>query len=255
MKKMKIFVLFVMVVILASGCASRDYIKKTVQEDPKLMMEILHENRFALLDLIQATVEEEQALEKMNAQKTFLEAPLTPVIQDGRLIEGDVNAPITIVEYSDFLCPYCVRGHKTMNALLAKYPGKIRVVYKHNPLKNGSLGLSVLYEAAVMTYPDKAAKLKDLLFDRQKEVYDVHGQGAVVGEIIKAAGLDLAEMQKAVGNKVVMERVKADMDELASFELQGTPMYVVAGVPVRGAVPLEDFEDTIALVEQARAKK
>lgn len=179
MRKLLI-VCFVLALMTLAGCASRSVIKKTLQDDPQLLMDVLHDQRFELLALIQGTLAEEQALERKKQLEAAAEHPLQPVMRSGLVFKGKAEAPITIFEYSDFLCPFCVRGHATVDALLAKYPEKIRVTYKHNPIKQGALGLAALYEAVAAKDPAKAIALRDLLL-KTKEIYAAKGQGLLWG--------------------------------------------------------------------------
>lgn len=249
MKRLTLFLLSLLL-LTSAGCATKSAIKKTLQEDPALLMEVLHEQRFELLALIQDTLNEEQALARQKQLEAAAANPLAPSMRDGLVIEGKEAAPITVVEYSDFLCPFCVRGHNAMNTLLKKYPERIRVVYKHNPIKQGALGLAALYEAVAAKDPVKATALKNLLFAKQKEIYAAKGQGTVVGDILKSLGLDVKEMEAAAREKDILKHIKLDIEELRSFGMDGTPMYVVGGVPVRGAVPIEEFEAALGLAEK-----
>ncbi len=250
----KFIALFLILLFLATvGCSTKGQILKTFKENPELFMELLRENRFEILNLIQETLQEEQDIKSREQLKDAIANPLAPVLEQGRVIEGDPAAPITIVEYSDFLCPYCVRGHQTMNELLDKYPGKVRLVYKHNPLKKGALGLAALYEAVALKAPQKAAEFKELLFHNQRAIHDAKGKSVVAADLIKEIGLNAKEIQSMALGEEIMGRIQADMKELGSFGMSGTPMYIIGGVPVRGAMPIETFETVIMLLEEHSA--
>src|SRR5690606_15625985 len=75
--------------------------------------------------------QERQEQEQLSAA---IKKPLKPEIRTDEAVSGPSTAPITLVVYSDFECPYCSRGSETVSALLQKYAGKIRFVYKHLPL-------------------------------------------------------------------------------------------------------------------------
>ncbi len=250
----KLAALFLILSFLATGgCSTKSQVLKAVKEDPELLMELLRENRFEILRLIQATLQEEQEIKIKEQLQEAIANPLVPALEQGRVIEGDLTAPITIVEYSDFLCPYCVHGHETMKKLLAKYAGTIRLVYKHNPLKKGSFGLAALYEAVAFKAPQKAAEFKDLLFRNQHAIHNAKDQGSVVDDLIKQLGLNEPEIQSMARSKEIKERIEADIKELSSFGMNGTPMYIIGGVPIRGAMPIENFETVIMLLEEHSA--
>ena len=71
--------------------------------------------------------------EKNRMEEEF-KNPKKPEIGDNRVIFGTKGAPITIVEYSDFQCPYCSKGYNTIKEVMAEYKGKVQVIYKHLPL-------------------------------------------------------------------------------------------------------------------------
>lgn len=251
-----VVLLLVLSTLLPAGCTSRSAVKKTLEEDPELLLEVLRENRFKLLELIQSTIDEEQALARQQQLKAAAANPLDPKLRTSSVVEGDAKAPITIIEYSDFLCPYCVRGHETMNALLDKYPGKIRLVYKHNPIKKGAWSLAALYEAVAEVEPAKATELKNILFSRQEDIHEAgEEQGEVVRAIISELGLDVSQLEGIARSQEVREAIKADTDELHAFNLSGTPMFIVGGVPVRGAVPMDEFEAVIELLQSQEQAK
>ena len=94
---------------------------------------------------------------------------VNPVIEDSRVIVGAKNAPITIVEYSDFECPYCSRGFATVKQLLSEYKGQIRFVFKHLPLDFHPLAkpAALYYEAIALQSHEKAIKFHDKIFENQ----------------------------------------------------------------------------------------
>ena len=91
--------------------------------------------------------QEEQAKEEKERVEHELKNPLVADIQDDRASRGSKDAPITIVEYSDFQCPYCQRGYQTTEEVLKKYGDKIRFVRFVVSAENSDLfSLSVFCE-------------------------------------------------------------------------------------------------------------
>ena len=85
---------------------------------------------------------------------------------------GNQEAPVTIVEYTDLQCPYCVAGSKILKTVMAKYGDSVRVVIKNNPLTvHRQAVLAALYFQAVVNQdPKKALLFQDLVFERQDEL-------------------------------------------------------------------------------------
>ena len=108
---------------------SKEDIKKVIDENPLYFAESF---KGVMIALQQKEGEKEEAeLKKMDS---LFENPLKPDLK-GKFIWAQKGAPITIVEYSDFECSYCSRAAETIKTLLKTYPGKIKFIYKHLPLK------------------------------------------------------------------------------------------------------------------------
>ena len=85
--------------------------------------------------------------------------PKQPVLSLDRVYWGQSDAPITIVEYSDFECPYCARGYRTIKDLMAEYGDSVRLLYKHLPLEMHEEALpAALYFEAIALQSDDAAR-------------------------------------------------------------------------------------------------
>jgi protein-disulfide isomerase len=171
--------------------------------------------------------------------------PLSPVIDLKRAIRGPQDAPVTIVEYSDFQCGYCSRVALIFKKLEEKYPGKIRLLYKHLPLAmhDQALPAAQWYEAIALNYnSQKAYVFHDQLFNRpttQKLNLEFFRQTA------RSLGLDVAKLEAQLSSPAVNARINADKAEAASFGFRGTPQSIINGVAVRGAAPQEKFEAVI----------
>ena len=110
---------------------------------------------------------------------------------------GNKDAPITLVEYSDFQCPYCSRGYKTVLSLLDKYKDKIRFVYKHLPLSFHPQAMitSQYYEALRLQSAEKAFKFHDKVYDEQKKLEN--GE-SFLKEVAKSVGADMGKFGNTV---------------------------------------------------------
>ena len=150
---------------------------------------------------------------------------------------GDENAPVVIVEFTDFECPFCSRANATVKELIENNPGKVRLVFKHNPLgihKNARLAHQAA-EAAAMQ--GKFWDYYQLLFDNQKALSreDLLGYAAQLG-------LDVAAFEKDLDSDTIKNRVAADISQGESVNVKGTPHFFINGTRFSGARPLEDFQ-------------
>src|SRR5690606_3095695 len=117
--------------------------------------------------------QEGQAKKREDEEKAALEdsfeKPLVPQIRSDETFRGNKDGVITLIEYSDFECPFCARGYATVNELLEKYEGKIRFAYKHLPLSfhPNAMPASQYYEAIRLQDPEKAWKFHDKIYEEQ----------------------------------------------------------------------------------------
>lgn len=144
MKSIKLLFIFAASIIVMS-CTSNDKLKeqitKVLKDDPTVLTSAIEKHPAEFIEALQKaakTAQDElgkkrEEDEKKTLQESF-EKPLIAEIRKDESIRGQKDAPITLVEYSDFECPYCSRGYETVQALMKKYDGKIRFIYKHLPL-------------------------------------------------------------------------------------------------------------------------
>ena len=102
-----------------------------------------------------------------------LQEILSKISMDNVPVKGDANAPITIVEYSDFQCPFCKRGSDMLPGLLEDYPGKIKIIFKQFPLPNHNWAKpsSIASLCAFEQGNDKFWAFHDMVFEKQKDRY------------------------------------------------------------------------------------
>jgi len=245
----KKLLLAVLSLTVLASCTSESKLKeqmaKALKEDPKILAEAIEKNPVAVLEALQKAAknaQEEMAKKRDEDEKKKLEdsfeKPLVAEIRSDETIRGTKGAPITVVEYSDFQCPFCTKGFETVQGLLSKYEGKVQFVYKHLPLSfhDQAMIASQYYEAIRLQDANKAFKFHDEVFKNQRKLSN--GK-AFLDATAKAVGADMARVKKDVDSDAVKNRIQADMKEAEKFGMQGTPGFLINGVPVRGAYPLE----------------
>jgi protein-disulfide isomerase len=160
---------------------------------------------------------------------------------------GAADAKVTIVEYSDFQCPYCSQAYVTVKDLLKIYDGKVKVLYKHLPLTNIHDWAQSAAEASVCVYqqsPEAFWKLSDLLFTNQKEITK-DTLGAKLQQFSTDSKLDYPALQKCMADPVTKQKITTDSAEATGLGLNSTPSFVVNGRTVVGALPMEQFKTII----------
>lgn len=159
-----------------------------------------------------------------------------PVPVDDSPQRGLATAPVTIVEFADFECGFCVRGNDTLEKLRRRYGDKIRVVFKHFPLSFHSHAF--LAARAVM-----AAHAEGKFWEYHDRLYQTRAKfdENTLIQIAKELRLDLKKFKQRLHSTENDARIIADQDLGAALGVRGTPAYFVNGRAVDGAVPELEF--------------
>ena len=233
--------------ILISCTPGEKQIGEMLKKNPKLITDAIKENPSEFIEALNSAVKAAQGDQRKKAEeeeKRKLEEsfnnPMVPEIRSDDVIRGTKGAPITLVEYSDFECPFCSRGYETVVQLLKKYEGKIQFVYKHLPLSfhPNAMPAAQYYEALRLQSLDKAGQFHDQLFENFSKVKK--GE-SFFKSLAKKVGADMARLKKDLDSDAVNNRIKEDLAEAKKFGFQGTPGFLINGIPVKGAYPPEHF--------------
>lgn len=249
---MKRFAFVIGAMILATSCTtSKEDIKKMLKDNPDIITESIKANPAKFIEALNEAVksaQEGEGKKREDEEKKQLEAsfsnPLMAEIRSDESFRGTKDAPITLIEYSDFECPFCSRGFNTVMELMKKYEGKIRFAYKHLPLSfhPQAMPAAQYYEAIRLQSTDKAWKFHDAIYKNQRKLQN--GEAFLKAEA-KALGVDMNRLAKDVKSEAVQSRIDADMAEAAKFGFQGTPGFLLNGIPVKGAYPASHFDGLI----------
>src|SRR5512137_1320649 len=152
---------------------------------------------------------------------------------------GPAGALVTIVESSDFECPFCKRVGPTLKQLDEAFPGKLRWVFKHNPLPfhPKALPAALAAEAGREQKGDAGFwAMHDRLFESAPAL-----DQAALEQAATSAGLDLARFRAALADKAAEPRIRRDQALVSSLGASGTPAFFINGRKVTGAQPFENF--------------
>lgn len=170
-----------------------------------------------------------------------------PVPIDDSPVRGPADAPITIIAFSDFQCPFCARGHETMEQLRALHGPKLRFVFKHFPLPGHPLGALASRASFAAAEAGKFWGFHDAVFALGGR-YD---QSDLL-EIGDQLGIPRDKLEEAMTTEANDSRIEADIELGIRLRVSGTPAYFINGRPIVGALPLLDFRMLI-VEELARA--
>lgn len=165
----------------------------------------------------------------------------------GKPAKGPANAKVTIVEYSDFQCPFCSRGYATIeNEVLKEYGDKVRFIYKHFPLNFHPWAEpgAIAVECAGLQNADAYWKVYSHLFERQKDITPQNLKEQVL-EALAGSKIDKAKFEDCFDNKKTADTVKAEMAEGQSVGVTGTPAFIINGRLLSGAQPFQAFKNVI----------
>ncbi len=188
--------------------------------------------------------------------KIVAEAPARPRVALGTIPKespaaGPEGASVTIVEFSDFQCPYCARVSSNLLPQIRKtYGDKVRFVFRDFPLDTHKEAVPAAVAARCAGRQGKFWEMHDMLFSRQKEL-----GGPFYEKAGKEIGLDMAKFSECRKDPKVAEAVKSDGSEGARLGVNSTPTFFVNGLVVEGAIPFEEFRKTVDEELAATAKK
>ncbi|MDP9000793.1 MAG: thioredoxin domain-containing protein [Myxococcota bacterium] len=168
---------------------------------------------------------------------------------------GKRDAPVTVVVYSDFQCPFCSRVEPTLDQVRQTYgPDKVRMVWKNNPLpfhQNAKPAAEAAQGAFVMAGNDGFWKFHDTAFKNQGSLSDDN----YVKWAQEAGVKDIAAYKAGLASHKWADKVDKDLNDGKAAGVQGTPSFYVNGVFINGAQPFDNFKKTIDQeLQKAQAK-
>ncbi len=174
------------------------------------------------------------------AVKVNLEPPRLPVSTELGAMRGPKDAPVTIVEFSDFQCPYCSRVTPTLKQVYERYGDKIRVLYREYPLPMHPQAPKAAEAGECANEQGKFWEMHDRMFADQAKLQpdDLKASAAAIG-------LDAAKFNECLDSGRNGAIVKRDMAEGERFGVNGTPAFFINGRPLTGAMPFDNFVKVI----------
>jgi protein-disulfide isomerase len=184
--------------------------------------------------------------------KVMLEPPRVTVAEGGNPAKGPAAAPVTVVEFSDFQCPFCARVGPTLKKLEETYPGKLRIVFRDLPLLNIHKNAGHAAEAAQCANDQgKFWEMHDRLFANQAKLAP-----AELKEHAVALGLDATAFNQCLDSGKYTAEWRRDSEEATRLGLSGTPAFFINGRLLSGAQPYEAFaqviDEELALAESKK---
>jgi protein-disulfide isomerase len=182
----------------------------------------------------------EKGLDRPPAPAPQPELPAQKVDVGNAPSRGPVGAPVTVVAFSDFECPFCSRAVPTLKTLEEEYAGKLRVAFKHQPLPNHPHAKLAAAASLAAHEQGKFWEFHDLLFANQRQLDRASLEGYA-----KRLGLNEARFKAALDSGKYDAQVTADSAQGTSVGASATPTFFINGRPVVGALPIDHFRRII----------
>ena len=160
---------------------------------------------------------------------------------------GPESAPVTIVEFSDFQCPYCSRAIGTVEEVMKAYPDKVRLVFRQFPLDFHKQAPKAAEAALCAQEQGKFWEYHDTLFANQNAL-----EVDKLKEHAKKVGLDQARFDKCLDSGAQAATVTADREAGMKVGVNGTPAFFINGILLSGALPFDEFKSVIDAELQAK---
>ena len=185
----------------------------------------------------------EQYLDTLKAKtpvRVMLDPPRQKIAASNSPSKGSASAPIEMIEFSDFQCPFCLRANPTVQQVLNTYGDRIRFVYRHYPLPNHPNARPAAEAAACANEQGKFWPFHDRLFANPAKLSDADlKQGAA------ELGLDTSKFNACVDSHKLKAQIDADVRAGEDAGVDGTPAFFINGRMISGAQPFDVFKKVI----------
>jgi protein-disulfide isomerase len=203
---------------------------------PQIMQAVKQQKQRANLDKLLVTLKEQH---KVTTSMVAPELPRIKVDPKGPS-RGPDAATVSIVEFSDFQCPFCGREYPVVEKVMKEYEGKVKLVFRNYPLEFHPFAAKAAEAAACANDQGKFWELHNKMFTNQEKlaVDDLKGYA-------KGLGIDSAKFDKCLDSGEKSASVTEDRKAGTEAGVQGTPAFFVNGIFINGAQPYEEFKATI----------
>ncbi len=198
-------------IVGAADPALREELRQLLREEPGLVWDILAQDRERLYELAAQGADLGAKRRFRTRVLSFKANPLQPALEEDRPWKGASQAPVAVVEYSDFTCSACAKGAEQIRKLLSLHPGKYRVLLKHTPEGELARQLASHCEASARQDPAKAWRFHDEVFARAAQIKK--DKLAEVETILAELGLDRARLARDLADPLIAQRLQADRQE------------------------------------------
>jgi protein-disulfide isomerase/uncharacterized membrane protein len=199
----------------------------------------------------------EIARQRPDFYRWYLAQPLLQMPADATHSRGSADAPVTIVEFSDFECGHCSAFHQSLEDVLRRVGPSVRVVFRHFPLDsacNPKVASRLHPQACLAAAASECAgeqgkfwQYHNVLFENQQRL----DREFLIGYATRL-GLDVARFTACLGSEAAKARVERDAQEGARLGVDSTPTFFINGRAIKGALDPERLSDALTLARANR---
>ncbi len=168
------------------------------------------------------------------------------IIDKDTPLMGDLDSPVTVIEFSDYECPYCSSVQKNVSVLKERYGSRVRFAYKHAPLSFHAKAPAASHAAIAAQEQGKFWEFSEQLFAKQPALGN-----KLYESIAKDLDLDMKAFNTYRNSKAANDRLNQNLLDAAAMGMRGTPFFLINGQALSGAQPLDRF---VAAIETALDK-
>lgn len=230
-----------MVLLNVSGVFAADV--AVTMDEAKLkefILQVIKDNPKVIMDTVNEYVRDQQKVKETQEFEESLKKRANDTAGENVPIKGNEKAQITVIEYSDFQCPYCAKGAESMKELLGRYPDKVKIAFKNNPLNFHNMAMPAAKAALAAHKQGKFWEYHDLLFQNSAKLSE-----ELFSKFAQDLKLDMTKFDADRKSEEIAKQIEAEMNKAKELGLNGTPSFLVNGVIVRGTKGLDYFAKII----------
>ena len=197
-------------------------------------------NRRKQAEIAQAFIAQLKEAANTSISLPFPDLPRVEVSADDDPFLGTDGAPVTIIQFAEYQCPYCGKAGEAIDKVLENYEGKVKMVYRDFPLSFHPRAVPAAVAANCAGEQGKYWEMHRLLMSNQRALEE----SDLVGHAT-ALSLDMEKWNTCRADPAQEAEVNADMEDGAAVGVTGTPAFFINGIMLSGALPYERFEELI----------
>lgn len=234
MKRFFVLCLIMSTIFIIAGCTD----KAALKEVKDTQQEILQSQK----DILAKLTDLEKNIQNIQTKPTRPKIDFNKVVNipvGKSIIKGEASAPVTIVEFSDFQCPYCSRLQPTLKEVMKAYPKEVKLVYKHYPLSFHNQAKNAAKAAEAAREQGKFWEMHDIIFANFNKLTDKS-----FAEFARKIGLNLDQFKADYGSDKYDQIIQSDTNLARKIGVTGTPTLFMNGKRMSRR-SFEDFKQSI----------